>query len=331
MKKILLVAIVAIALIALMCGTAFAEGKGTGSYTNTAISTGLTWSNNVGSAGDGFYMDATGNPHGGFSDTSHNCQVCHSVHAADSAGEALLMDTVANACIYCHINPGTAGYIAIYDGNADNYTGVNTAGLDFGHQSLGGAECGSCHQVHAASSLMVSAANGYGADMPYLVTKLLKVDGTGTDLKDSAASTLQFTGSESNEVAVSMWCTECHGGAQTGYGYFNAGYNGRSHVMGDATTNYTSPVSGVIGQIAESGSNACSSCHNRGEINVTPALPGAAVTSQYNFPHWSDGVRFLTTLSGGSAAPATDAHADGVCLNCHTGVDTAGGGVGIGY
>lgn len=327
MKRTILVVLAVCALLALMAGTAFAEGMGVGSYPNTA-ETGHTWADlGSGSA----YFEGTGNPHGGFTVATHNCTVCHSVHHAELAGEALLPDTVAEACNYCHILPGTAGYIAIYDGNIANYTDAS----DFGHNAAGGATCTSCHQVHAATAKMVSAA-AYGAAPNILLDKILKVDGSGTDLVDAGGNTIVFDGTETSETAVSEWCTSCHRDGTGTYGYYNTAYNTMTHTMKDPTSDYSSS-SGLIGTIAESTSIYCSSCHNRGEVDQAP-VPPATVASQYNFPHWSDGVRFLTAATSldatgvpDAAGAATDAHADGVCINCHRGMTVTGAGAGIGW
>lgn len=341
MKRTVLVTLAVCALLALMAGTAFAQGWDIGSYPGTAQG-GHTWGDPSGT-GLWAYFNTTGNPHGGFDTGTHNCTVCHSVHHANPAGEALLPSTVGEACVYCHITSST-GYIVLYDGVSTNYTDAN----DMGHNLTGmSSGCTQCHQVHAAKDQMVSepyqVAAGANSATDYLVMKLLKVNGSGNDMVDSAGAVLKLADGMDNSLAVSYWCTTCHyvsrdlGAGLQPTGYYNAGYGSWTHVMGAVTNDY-STTSGFSGTIAQSASTTCKDCHNRGVVNASPAPP-AVVSSTYNYPHYTDGVRMLTsataldavtgipTASGG----ATDGHADGVCINCHRGAAVTSGGVGMGW
>lgn len=342
MKRMILVVLAVCALVALMSGVAFANSSGTGSYVGTEM-TGLTWVD-YGVAGQ-VYGAIPGNPHSGFTVATHQCTVCHSVHHAATAGEALLPDTVANACIYCHVTNDT-GYIQIYNGNQAAYETASSYGHDAGTMAAG---CTDCHQVHAAKTVMVSdptyGTGGAGTAMEYMVEKLLKVDGSGTDMVGSDGVALSLAAGTPNGVAVSYWCTTCHRDNSNTAGYYNPnqsdGTNGGwTHVMRAPTNAYTTS-SGDKGTIASATSATCWDCHNRAEVNAVQTQgvgPGNPYLSQFNFPHYSDGIRFLTSATAldGDGVPtaagaATDSHADGVCINCHRGATVSGSGVGISW
>lgn len=305
MKRILLVALAVCGLLALFAAPAFAQGYGDPVYPVPAVS-----------------------PHGGFTLASQNCRVCHAVHNANDTGEVLLNGvTVANACTFCHVEPGVVGYIRIYDGVAANYNNAS----DSAHDVAGLATCVGCHQVHAAENAMVmtntidpTTGAAFGVTEPYLVKKILKVSGA-FDQDVQAGGPWEWTGSEADGTQVSKWCTQCHP-------YYNEGYNGNSHVMRGLSGGYAAAAghaSAPAGDISQYASTTCHDCHNQGDVDQ--AIPGVAVQVQYSFPHYTQGDRFLsaaTALDGSTDGPATDSKADGVCMRCHRG-GVVGGGVGI--
>lgn len=316
MKKTFLVALAVCCFVAAMAGVAFAQGYG-------------------GPAGG--YLSPTVNPHGGFTTTTKNCGVCHSVHHALAGGEALMRGSIANACTFCHITTNT-GVIQLYDyatlGNDSAYVGPSdyahdtNGGVLNGGAGNGGVTCTNCHQVHAASNDMVTAN-------AHLVTKILK---TGTFQAGMPA----IGGLDANGVAVSKWCTRCHP-------YYNEHFDGTSHVMRANGNTYSADrvadgksAAGVAGAVAFATSRECHSCHNRGPVDQVEAAgpigtPIPAVA--YSFPHYSDGKRWLNTATGVEGAgngivggannplDGTDTtDMDGACFWCHR--DANGVGVG---
>jgi hypothetical protein len=84
-KKILLLAVVTVALIALTAVPAFAEAQGyndSGEYTR-----------------DNGYFSG---PHGGYTTTTNKCAVCHSTHYAEGSFMLLRANSREAACDYCH-------------------------------------------------------------------------------------------------------------------------------------------------------------------------------------------------------------------------------------
>lgn len=253
-------------------------------YATEGDSTYLTWSGG-------------GSPHGGYDINTKKCAVCHAVHHAGETGdgvgsEVLLRTTRADACTYCHITPGVSTKI-VYDGVSANYSGsdFNTA-----HNSVAGASCTGCHQVHAAANAMTQNAS--------LTVNILKNVTTSTLSGDATAAPLA---GDTYDTALAKWCSLCHG-------YYNRAANGASHVM---TT--------TLSTVAFSGSQYCTSCHASNTL-------GGVVPTGSAFPHYTDGARFLTssvTSAGGTASTTktTDPSADGVCLKCHR--SGTGSGVGI--
>jgi predicted CXXCH cytochrome family protein len=250
-------------------------------------------------------------PHGGYSTTTQKCVVCHAVHNASITGEVLLGDTVANACVYCHVN-GASAYTQVYNSVAANYAGTD---YNNAHNSwtVGavdyGVKCTQCHQVHAADSAMTNNA--------YLTQRLLSGDKVlGYDVNAGAPQS-----TDSSNTALSKWCTKCHGTSLgSAYGYYNTAYDGQTHVMTTATADYAGAgASGTYaGRVAWNNSNYCSSCH-------------ASDFQTAAWPHYTTGQRFLVTAANASAASAaaTSTHQDGICLRCHR--DNAGNGIGLGF
>lgn len=240
------------------------------------------------------------NPHGGYSSSSTKCGVCHAAHKANAGGaEFLLRGTAAEACTYCHINPGVSTLI-VYGGTTAKYSGTDYPNS---HNNAGvtPVTCVICHQVHAAQAEMTDNAS--------LTAKILiKANpAIGYDWDSDWANEGKPLAGDTYETALSKWCTRCH----TYWPGTNPGLDVDSHVLAasDATHSW-------------SPSTSCRACHNSNTI-------GGIVPTASVFPHYSDGARFLTESAGGSAnaTAATTGSDDGVCLRCHR---NAPGGPGVG-
>lgn len=268
----------------------------------------MTWSSFGGTNGT--------SPHGGYTNSTQKCVVCHAVHESLSGGQVLLASSVANACIYCHVDTLGAGYTQVYQGNPTNYSGADYANAHNSYSVASverGVICTTCHQVHAAQSAMTANA--------YLTTKLLKGAKSYVAVPqpnyDPIAQAPQST--DATELALTKWCAGCHFtmnlAAGRSYSYYADAYDLPTHVMTTATASYGG--SGTYsGRVAWDSSNYCSSCHE-----------SAFGTAEW--PHFTPGLRFLTesTDVSGTVNGATDTEQDGVCLRCHRG---GGGTTGIG-
>ncbi|MEN6430568.1 MAG: hypothetical protein ABFC80_06985 [Coriobacteriales bacterium] len=271
------------------------------------------------------YHNPSGSPHGNYTTTTKNCGVCHAVHKAVPTGELLMRDTVANACVYCHITSNT-GLIQIYNADADNY---NVGDLKNAHSVAGGAECTDCHTPHGAKALIL--------DHTYLEQKILK----GMSLETTSGAAVTVNAGDSNDVAVSKWCTNCHNSVSSVQGtpYYETRYdNGAtmgSHVMKASAVNYADvPPATYNLQVAWSGSETCRSCHADGTTNTTVSSGHTAHVVASSYPHFTAGQRFLTMANDASntaaAVSATDSELDLVCIRCH--VESGGtAGAGITY
>lgn len=281
--------------------------------------------------GDAVYEAPTPgvSPHGGYTDATNKCAVCHSVHhAADVGGEEMLLrSSVANACIYCHVS-NTFAIKTVYsetpalysNGAVDNRDSHDTSG--FG----GTFKCGSCHAVHGAGMEGVA-----GTD--YTAAKILKApSGAFTyDISDNAITfggAAVITGATNQQLnlaamtdaqEVNAWCTRCHK-------YWNTSYNQDTHVMKAPAAN--GAHYGLTNSPASATSELCRSCHNGGytDVDWTGATWSgkdaaganvdltAAYAGENNWPHNVSGDRLIGGLADGGAS------LDEACLDCHAGV-----------
>ncbi|MCG2807796.1 MAG: hypothetical protein L6413_05945 [Coriobacteriia bacterium] len=249
-------------------------------------------------------------PHGGYTTSTVKCAVCHSVHNADVLGSEILLPAPASeACTYCHVG-GAGGYTQVYRGVEANYSGTNYSNAHNSFSIAGveqGVTCSRCHQVHAAANQMTVN--------PYLTQRLLK---KFTVYDWTAGAPLV---GDAKDTAMTKWCAGCHFSLTPPLGgeHYADDYNFGSHIQGTANASYANPVATYTGRVAWKDSTQCMSCH----------------ASQYGeageWPHMTDGVRFLVEASSSVAAtaPASASNSDGVCLRCHR--DNAGNGVGEGY
>lgn len=255
---------------------------------------------------DSGYQAFSGSPHGQYSTATTKCAACHAVHNPGSlsgaatavktsdalrdanigSSEALLRGTIANACSYCHVSATFPTIKTVYAQTAANYTTAS----GFGHTSTGGAmsdlgvNCTDCHQVHGASTAMASTTD------LYMYRKILKSQ-PAYDSDLAAAFGANGAGA-ANQANLTRWCTGCHN-------YYEAGYNGNSHIMGPALANYANGSSGYTGRAAYFASTDCRSCHQNG---VTDAL--ATANGANNYPHFTSGYRFLNQADSSVAATA---------------------------
>lgn len=86
-------------------GTGIANGFGASAWTykdaaDSAAKTEGSYNAFDDQTGDGTY---TTNPHGGYSTTSNKCKTCHAVHRANGAFALMRVDNPDDACNYCHI------------------------------------------------------------------------------------------------------------------------------------------------------------------------------------------------------------------------------------
>jgi predicted CXXCH cytochrome family protein len=292
-------------------------------------------------------------PHSGYSTTTTKCAVCHAVHKAPADGELLLRSTVADACVYCHIET-SLGVIVIYGGNADNYSGVDT---DHGHQAPA-VQCSDCHSVHGANTFGGPAA-----------TKILKVwniqqsfvdeialgneqaiiDGEGPVPIVDTANDQGWTGWwETEYVQDTAFCSQCHpyytAAAETtitaqvvqSNGAFlektfkshplkrPGGENGYPYYEGFDASGTVLPHSQSVAAMGPRGCVA--DCHTSpggpyGQYGAYDQLSGGRRDINNSYPHYNSySSRFLSGgpgMSGENNQPVEDSKSDAACLKCH--------------
>lgn len=247
-------------------------------------------------------------PHGGYSDASNRCKICHAVHGARVGGEALIKYPRDEACIYCHFTHFSVPHP--YGNNAALYTGEYENNHSATHQGTSYRGCLSCHSIHGAN-VLVSPGEGIAA------SKMVRNDpggalagGTGA-VAAPAATLTEFCRDchdKTDRADGTGTCATCHDGAQMGV----SDYPQRdrvSHVMTDTLTGADGSA-----QVAALASTSCRSCHK-----------GAAVYADgRSFPHLTSGADFLSD-DHVSTSPV-----DRVCLECHR-WNGGASGVGITY
>jgi predicted CXXCH cytochrome family protein len=326
MKKMLFVAVVAIAVLA-VATSAFASFYVSW---NAAYNTGL---------------GALGTPHKDYRVNTVKCAVCHSVHDADVTGELLLKSTIADACTYCHIETSIGGK-QIYNADAAAYEGPDT---NYAHNALYGYSCSSCHSVHGAGTWNFSNTSGGVGWIGDVNSKILRMyeDGDEHEAWGGAGDAGAPAGygrddAYTRDMAVTAFCTQCHSpyfaqdsqtqgdfshSATPNYGYSHPMVRDTSLATFSPALKAGSTVA-YNGQVAWKNSEACRSCHDAGIVDGS----GVILSS---FPHYTPGAeRFLmaATSADGPMVSATDGTWDGVCLKCHVaGSSLASLGVGINF
>lgn len=241
--------------------------------------------------GDSTYINWTSgmsSPHRGYTTSTRNCAVCHSVHRARSNGELLLKSTVAQACNYCHINAAQS-ITQVYASSEANYTTDNV----YNHSSAVTGGCSGCHTVHSAAAV---GAN----DINILRLQDNPASTYGTYYTDRAVIAASTGDPTQGSLLLTQWCSSCHP-------YYNTNFNGTSHVMTAAIATYGNTAadnSVETTKVAWTKSEYCDDCHNA----------GANLVVKSNFPHYtSTAARFLTDGS----ASGSQVNNDGPCLRCH--------------
>ncbi|MBN2247769.1 MAG: hypothetical protein JW733_03635 [Coriobacteriia bacterium] len=347
MKKTLLVVAIATVIVFALGGSAMAKvGNG---Y--------VTWDD------ASAHLDGTAaTPHIGYTAATEKCAVCHSVHNAPVGGttytagvgdpanwtasgstEMLLRSSVANACVYCHIDTAVGG-TQLYDGTAALWTGPTGLDENAAH-NRNSANCVNCHAVHGANTYLAEASTKILKFQP-AANRMIQDEVLGaTGLYATAADAKADTGALGKDYQVTAFCTQCHAnfsnssemvlnadGSQTPYtdstyldGDATVNTQYKSHPMKSAETTFVASGATYSGQVAWAGSSTCRSCHDAGATDE-----GVGVTDS-NFPHYTVGAYAFVNVaanSGDTAAPSgLDHGSDGMCLKCHVNADgTAGVG-----
>jgi predicted CXXCH cytochrome family protein len=248
----------------------------------------------------GYLPPASGsNPHGGYTDSTDKCKVCHAVHGAKPPGEKLLRGlSSAGACTFCHI---TGGFTIDrpYGTDETNYTEDYENNHTDRH--MGSRGCVGCHSVHGADTEDTTA---------FAPGKILRDNPGGAIAAGSVTS-------------LNAFCTDCHDmrdrkkqgcgsstchsvGRSESHVYINTAANGTSHVM-----------KAQDGIHAFGDSTDCRSCHRGGGTNEARA-------NGNSFPHITSGAQFLVDTH------TQTTKLDEVCLDCHLNgtVGSATAGVG---
>ncbi len=328
MKKTLLVAIMAVALVVAFASTAVARPSGD-IY--------KAWTTSIGT------------PHSGYTTTTTKCAVCHSVHYAATSGsswtkagntwtaetgntEMLLRSNVANACNYCHITTSIGG-VQIYGGLVAAYTTSSNTAHNF-------ATCSECHAVHGADTYAGANAAKILRQMPNgasiqaeVLASTMPATSTITSLFADAAAAYADGNKYNQQVA---FCSSCHKEWTT-----SSDATIQATIYGDPQNEYykghamTGTLNSAVGaplgnslaagtQMAWSGSTQCRSCHDAGGVDQS------GVTFN-NFPHYTQGYyRFMVSAADDAAAndagQAFPVAQDGQCVKCHKGSAVTGVG-----
>lgn len=247
-------------------------------------------------------------PHGGYSDASNRCKICHAVHSARVGGEALIKYPREQACTYCHFTHFSVPHP--YGNDAALYTTEYENNHASAHQGSGYRGCLSCHSIHGAN-VLVSPAEGITA------SKMVRNDpggvlagGTGA-LAAPAANLTEFCRDchdKTTRADGTGTCVTCHDGAQMAVSDF-PDRDQVSHVM-------TATLTGGDGltQVAGAVTTTCRSCHKG----------AAAYATGNSFPHLTAGADFLSD-SHTATSPL-----DRICLECHQ-WNGGASGVGVTY
>lgn len=287
------------------------------------------------------YVSLSGQPHGGYTDGTNKCKICHAVHIAESPYKLLRAGStdVASACNYCH---GLNGAVV-----SARYVVLNTAGHGPGGQTnvilpdnpdnaaytFTNFGCVSCHALHGSGGLGSTAVIGR-----VLTTALT----TNANLRAQPnPATVAFGGAQ---ISLSQWCTACHGAnagpytqAKTvagtpAYGHDTATspvagqwYKTTTSSYGQAGQRWASVRSDLSGSVTQA--PTCPECHAAGNLKrtdmfSTPRFSGqnaASVafyqgTGEGSFPHSGYSNSYSLLKAGMSTVSAS---LDNVCNDCH--------------
>jgi predicted CXXCH cytochrome family protein len=135
-KKALFLAVIALAAMTLMAGTAFAEGYNDGGWNFTTGADESGYGDNAGiyvrdPLGADQELSAQG-PHGGYAVSTNKCQDCHSTHYALGSFVLMRSDSREDACTFCHQGGGGSTVNIMMDNEYDANGVVTTSTTGFG-------------------------------------------------------------------------------------------------------------------------------------------------------------------------------------------------------
>jgi hypothetical protein len=184
-RKAIILAVLAAAMLAIMAGPAFAEGYNNGNWNFQSGVDEPAYGDNAGiyvrQPQTADQIASPQGPHGGYTTSTNKCQDCHSTHYALGGFMLLRSDTRENACSFCHVGGGGSTVNIQMDNEYDATSAVATTTMGFGTgHTLGykgrapadirpafnetdGLACFSCHTPHGNSARVVSTPANPGA------------------------------------------------------------------------------------------------------------------------------------------------------------------------
>lgn len=221
-----------------------------------------------------------GSPHGGYTQTTYKCVVCHSTHRAWSAqtvagvgdDNKLLMGGTSSVCVECHAAWGTNPSSSLVE------VGQVTSGPHIGN---GGSTCVSkfaCHgSVHGGKNSTYAVVNAYnlqnpasGADIDVALDTAIAAGNTAPEIGKT------YSGQAMKAYATGYLCYPCHGNSSFSIakkGFANAGIT-----VGSTTAPLTGHPS--TGASSSKWIPTCEGCHD---------MIGVA-TNSTAFPHANRGI-----------------------------------------
>lgn len=349
MKKTLLVTALAVALVLVFAGSAFA---GYLAWTTAAP----------------FTANAANGPHNDYQTTTGKCSVCHAVHGAASIGttgtdvgvagvgnvswtasgtntEMLLRSSVAASCNYCHVDTSIGG-VQIYQASANPADGsLDTATFGFkspsGHNLASG--CTRCHSVHGAMTYQGANAAKILKLQPQGSNPQPEILGTsnpsGSGVVPLFVDQASATGSSVKYAQQTVFCSSCHAEFTTspdatmstvGHGQVIPGKN---HAMVGISTNFGPTTAGpatTYQNAADTVGVVTAATNASGASAIGDQVAWAASTScrachdagqvnqtgaSYNsFPHYVAGTQYLL-LGAANHSGKNDSVASGTNAN----------------
>jgi predicted CXXCH cytochrome family protein len=282
-------------------------------------------------------------PHRDYTTATTKCSVCHAVHKAPSDGELLLRDTVAESCVYCHVDSFVGG-IRIYDGQSSLYYDDNKKN----HSRENGAPCSACHSVHGANTYGTELATKILKRLPIQPSFLALFQGPGVPDPDllyeasapggmyPAAPYAWEEWDDARGVQQTAFCTGCHPYYTRNDGtdpievegvHYNAHpmkryWNGVTYDVDGNFNGYVidfeAPGSTLPHgtEVAGMSTHGCYHCHGERKYQDAPS----GVTQESSFPHYTaNRERFLLSGDGWGAnqMDTPDSTQDGTCFVCH--------------
>ena len=182
-------------------------------------------------------------PHGGYTQSTVKCAVCHSTHRAYSANTALGVgaDTNllagSNACAACH-----AAWGANSAGNTIVEMGQVSSGPHFGFGATNNCYDKKCHgSVHGAQTSEYAAVAKYNLSYNGTVANLdAKLDEAIAAGNVAANISKTDAGRSMKAYVTGYTCSACHG--QSSFAVASAGYTNQVTMVANMLTTSTGPV-----------------------------------------------------------------------------------------